>query len=444
MSNREEINIVWQESDDVYKPIPKNLRDFMAQKGIYLQPEESESVYGVYINADALRNLKAHLKSNLRVEQGGILFGNAYQDTDLGIYVDITAAVAAPATVGTGAHLDFTPHSWTGIMDYAKAQHPDDNIVGWYHSHPNLSAFMSGTDMNTQQAFFYHPWCLSIVYDPCREDIKFFLGRTAQQIKPKIYGNVGANLPSEKYSEKRTDKISWPDSPRRKTERPTRRNSDVIRPLILSLIIVIFLLLLANLLGLGNISSSQQHNSPFEFYIEEMSSKDFQNLRELSDSHPEYLKSSVFKGGDKLGSGGRVKLLVAKPSQKQSIQSVDLKYQEIDLSRKMDIVDARSIFHPHFDTYFQGSKYQNGSNFQNGSIPISVGENADKGFIFFMYSYNSNPNQEDLGKSVESVESVDSVIYIPNRIEYLTKNTSHLQRIREGLKESGRDYYEQQ
>lgn len=431
MSNREEINIVWQESDDVYKPIPKNLSDFMGQKGINRQPEGS--VHRVYINADALSNLKAHLKSNLRVEQGGILFGNAYEDTELGIYVDITAAVAAPATVGTGAHLDFTPNSWTGIMDYAKAQHPDDNIVGWYHSHPNLSAFMSGTDMNTQQAFFYHPWCLSIVYDPCREDMKFFLGRTAQQINPKIYGNVGANLQSEKYPEKRTDKISWRDSPRRKTKRPTRRNSDVIRPLILSLIIVIFLLLLANLLGLGNIFNSQQHNSPFEFYIEEMSSKDFQNLRELSDSHPEYLKSSVLKSGDKLGSGGRVKLLVAKPSQKQSIQSVNLKYQEIDLSRKMDNVDARSIFDPHFDTYFQGK------NIQDRSIPISVGENADKGFIFFMYSYNSNPNQEDLGKSGESV---DSVIYIPNRIEYLTKNTSHLQRIREGLKESGRGYYE--
>lgn len=434
MSNREEINIVWQESDDVYKPIPKNLSDFMEQKDINLQPEES--VYGVYINADALSNLKAHLKSNLRVEQGGILFGNAYQDTDLGIYVDITAAVAAPATVGTGAHLDFTPNSWTGIMDYAKAQHPDDNIVGWYHSHPNLSAFMSGTDMNTQQAFFYHPWCLSIVYDPCREDMKFFLGRTAQQMKPKIYGNVGATLQDEKDQEERTDKdqIGWRDSPPKKPKRP-KQNSDVIGILILSLIIVIFLFLLANLLGLGNIFNSQQHNSPFDFYIEEMSSKDFQNLRELSNSHPEYLKSSVIKGGDKLGSGERVKLLVAKPSQKQSIQSVNLKYQEIDLSRKIDIVDARSIFDPHFDLYFQGT------NIQPGIIPISVDENADKGFIFFMYSYNSNPNQGDLGKSVESV---DSVIYIPNRIEYLTKNTSHLQRIREGLKESGRDYYEQQ
>ena len=422
MSNREEINIVWQESDDVYKPIPKNLSDFMGQKGINRQPEGS--VHRVYINADALSNLKAHLKSNLRVEQGGILFGNAYEDTELGIYVDITAAVAAPATVGTGAHLDFTPNSWTGIMDYAKAQHPDDNIVGWYHSHPNLSAFMSGTDMNTQQAFFYHPWCLSIVYDPCREDMKFFLGRTAEQIKPKIYGNV--NISSENVA------ITWQDEASKKRKK-TRKKIDIIQFLMFLVIVVIVLLLLANLLGLGNIFNSQQHNSPFEFYIEEMSSKDFQNLRELSDSHPEYLKSSVFKGGDKLGSGERVKLLVAKPSQKQSIQSVNLKYQEIDLSRKIDIVDARSIFDPHFDLYFQGT------NIQPGIIPISVDENADKGFIFFMYSYNSNPNQGDLGKSVESV---DSVIYIPNRIEYLTKNTSHLQRIREGLKESGRGYYE--
>jgi hypothetical protein len=279
--------------------------------------------------------------------------------------------------------------------------------------------------------------------------MKFFLGRTAQQIKPKIYRNVGANLRKERearaldrpdsdnyyqrsrYHERNDNvnissenlAITWQDgSP--KNRRIPRKKIDIIQFLMFLVIVVIVLLLLANLLGLGNIFNSQQHNSPFEFYIEEMSSKDFQNLRELSDSHPEYLKSSVLKSGDKLGSGGRVKLLVAKPSQKQSIQSVNLKYQEIDLSRKMDNVDARSIFDPHFDTYFQGK------NIQDRSIPISVGENADKGFIFFMYSYNSNPNQEDLGKSGESV---DSVIYIPNRIEYLTKNTSHLQRIREGL-----------
>jgi proteasome lid subunit RPN8/RPN11 len=58
-------------------------------------------------------------------------------------------------------------------MDEAKANHPEANIVGWYHSHPNIGVFMSGTDMRTQQAFFYHDWSVSIVYDPVRQDIGF-------------------------------------------------------------------------------------------------------------------------------------------------------------------------------------------------------------------------------------------------------------------------------
>jgi proteasome lid subunit RPN8/RPN11 len=459
-NQEEEVNIIWQESDDVYKPITKNLRDFMAQKGINLQPEERVS--GVYINADALRNLKAHLKTNLSVEQGGILFGNAYQDPELGIYVDITAAVAAPATVGTGAHLDFTPNSWTGIMDYAKAQHPDDNIVGWYHSHPNLSAFMSGTDMNTQRAFFYHPWCLSIVYDPCREDMKFFLGRTAQQVIPEIYGNVGANyrLNSDNYNRgsdyhdindnvnttSENSAIAWQEQSSQNRRRP-KKKLDILQLLTFLGIVVIVLLLLANLLGLGNIFNSQQpvpdspvihqEDSPFYFDLQEMSSKDFQNLSELSKSYPEYLNSSVLKGGNTLGGGGKVKLLKAqaKPSQTNSIQSVDLEYQEIDLSGTtgVNITDDRSIFDSSFLLKFSNiqeneinipndlsildsSSFQKYSNIQQKSIPIPI-TSANQGFIFFMYSYDSNQNQIGSGKSVKNV------IYIPNRIKYRTENT---------------------
>ncbi|GAB4304751.1 MAG: hypothetical protein Fur0025_46610 [Oscillatoriaceae cyanobacterium] len=174
--------ITWEESDDVYKPIPKKMKDFQLERGI-----EGEYIKRVYIKADALDNLTAHLSSNLRVEQGGILFGNAYEDPAQGIYVEITAAVAAPATIGTGAHLEFTPDSWLGIMDDARHQHPRQNIVGWYHSHPNIGVFMSGTDMRTQQAFFYHPWCLSIVYDPVRLDIGYFLGENAQSVQPVIW-----------------------------------------------------------------------------------------------------------------------------------------------------------------------------------------------------------------------------------------------------------------
>ena len=173
--------IEWVECEDVYKPIEKPIKEFIEEKEIRLPYTP------VYILQSALTTLKTHLEVNKTVEQGGILFGQAYNDSQHGIYVEITAAVAAPATIGTGAHLEFTSDSWQGIMDYAKSTHPEANIVGWYHSHPNIGVFMSGTDMRTQRAFFYHPWCVSIIYDPIRNEIGCFLGEDAKVVKPAVF-----------------------------------------------------------------------------------------------------------------------------------------------------------------------------------------------------------------------------------------------------------------
>ncbi len=41
-------------------------------------------------------------------------------------------------------------------------------VVGWYHSHPNLGAFFSGTDRATQRAFFNRPYSVGLVVDPVR------------------------------------------------------------------------------------------------------------------------------------------------------------------------------------------------------------------------------------------------------------------------------------
>ncbi|KZL49925.1 hypothetical protein A2T98_10095 [Nodularia spumigena CENA596] len=158
--------IEWVECDDVYKPLAKPIQQFLTERRI-----DAGKLSQVYILETAHTDLVEHLRKDTRVEHGGILFGNAYTDDEYGVYVEITAAVAAPATMGTGAYLEFTAESWLGIMDYAKAAHPSANIVGWYHSHPNIGVFMSGTDMRTQRAFFYHPWCLSIVCDPVRNEI---------------------------------------------------------------------------------------------------------------------------------------------------------------------------------------------------------------------------------------------------------------------------------
>lgn len=169
--------INWVECEDVYKPIPKPIQEFITEREI------NPSLPQVYISEEAYDSLTSHLEADVSVEHGGILFGQAYTDFKHGIYVEITAAVAAPRTIGTGAHLEFTSESWQEIMNYAKEAHPEANIVGWYHSHPNLGVFMSGTDMTTQRAFFSHPWCVSIVYDPVRNKIGYFLGANAEPVQ---------------------------------------------------------------------------------------------------------------------------------------------------------------------------------------------------------------------------------------------------------------------
>jgi proteasome lid subunit RPN8/RPN11 len=49
-------------------------------------------------------------------------------------------------------------------------------VVGWYHSHPNLGAFFSGTDRTTQRGFFGHPYSVGLVVDPVRNEKAWFLG----------------------------------------------------------------------------------------------------------------------------------------------------------------------------------------------------------------------------------------------------------------------------
>jgi proteasome lid subunit RPN8/RPN11 len=53
---------------------------------------------------------------------------------------------------------------------------PGEVVVGWFHSHPDLGAFFSGTDRRTQAGFFHHPFSLGWVVDPVRGEQAWFCG----------------------------------------------------------------------------------------------------------------------------------------------------------------------------------------------------------------------------------------------------------------------------
>jgi len=58
-------------------------------------------------------------------------------------------------------------------------------IVGWYHSHPGHTCFLSRTDLETQRTMFDQAYHSALVVDPINEEIKMF----------KLYGSGYEEIP---------------------------------------------------------------------------------------------------------------------------------------------------------------------------------------------------------------------------------------------------------
>ncbi|GEM_PF-2438749 len=428
--SEQENQIIWGEDcEDVYKPIQKSIWEFTAERGI------SNEVRQVYIKEDALADLKSHLASNLRVEQGGILLGNAYRDPEYQIYVEITASVAAPATIGTGAHLEFTPDSWQGIMDYARAEHPQENIVGWYHSHPNLGVFMSGTDMNTQRKFFYHPWCLSIVCDPVRKQIRYFLGQEAVPVKPCIFPMVQQpRQPVEPEEMPRPDyttnvspqqgvlqsQISWTENPDSQTEGATRgsprdsRNRRAPDPSSRQFILtaaILFVLLVAILLILLRIpfpgAISSQSAPVFSARYISMPAR---GLSQFKDN-PDILRYKIVKAGDKIGSGDEVTLLVISPAGQEKVDDVQLEVEQVGLTQDVEVENYVTIKEESLTAFASTNKQS-----------VTLGSlNPGEGVLVPVFSSKlSSPpaSQGSDSKATQPKRVVRDIVYIPRRLLY--------------------------
>lgn len=78
-------------------------------------------------------------------------------------------------------------------------------IVGWYHSHPGHTCFLSRTDLETQRTMFDQPYHTALVIDPLNKDIKAF--RLAGQGYEEVAFAVAATLPPARRQGVRTRRL---------------------------------------------------------------------------------------------------------------------------------------------------------------------------------------------------------------------------------------------
>lgn len=128
----------------------------------------------IYVDLDVMRELEAHASSNTRVELGGVLLGYQRIDCEGAPFVVITDCLRAEHYQATRGSFKFTHETWSQITRDRAQFKPELEMVGWYHTHPGWSVFLSGMDLFICDNFFNRPLDVALVIDPCQGDRGWF------------------------------------------------------------------------------------------------------------------------------------------------------------------------------------------------------------------------------------------------------------------------------
>ena len=139
---------------------------------------EKDFVFPVYIYRDTLQKIHL-LAKNFENEIFGYLIGNILEWKSQ-IYVLIEEILFILGAVHSDkfstSQIEGTAGKYERRFQKLKKKRENDNlrIVGWWHSHPGFSCFLSHTDLKTQEYFFPESYQVALVVDPHKDELEFF------------------------------------------------------------------------------------------------------------------------------------------------------------------------------------------------------------------------------------------------------------------------------
>lgn len=135
----------------------------------------------IYLDRETADLIERHALRDTSVELGGILLGKECLDEKTGLpFVMVTKSLEAKHYENTQASFTYTHDSWEEITRDRDRLHPDLDIVGWYHTHPDFGIFLSSHDQFIHRHFFAQPLQVAYVVDPIRQTRGFFQWRDGE------------------------------------------------------------------------------------------------------------------------------------------------------------------------------------------------------------------------------------------------------------------------
>jgi proteasome lid subunit RPN8/RPN11 len=142
----------------------------------------------VFMTQKAYIRANVHANSDLDNEVGGWLIGSWKEDQITGEeYIVIERCLPALYTLQGSAYLTFTQDSQVAMFQVMDEKFPDKELVGWYHSHPKMSLFLSNYDLFIHNHFFPHPWQVALVIEPHTNVGGFFIRNKEGHLDNRSY-----------------------------------------------------------------------------------------------------------------------------------------------------------------------------------------------------------------------------------------------------------------
>ncbi len=89
-------------------------------------------------------------------------------------FVEVRGFLPAHHTRNRASSVTFTYETWTRLRQDLERRPPDDQLIGWHHTHPGLGIFLSEFDRFIHRYFFGQHWQVALVVDPRQKQLGFF------------------------------------------------------------------------------------------------------------------------------------------------------------------------------------------------------------------------------------------------------------------------------
>lgn len=176
-----------------YQPQDMPKQEFVVNPAMSARVKNAglQNQYELYITTQVQQIILKHLHwgqldvSQNKVEQGGILLGNVYRDPHTNSYYGLVEhAIPSGASSASSTHLSMGHEQWEQILAQIETQPSNQQIIGWYHTHPNqLDVYMSETDLITQRTHFQHDWHFAVVLNPHQQIWRVFHGKNGVECR---------------------------------------------------------------------------------------------------------------------------------------------------------------------------------------------------------------------------------------------------------------------